>query len=124
MLDCVRVASSTSDPAGVHVTPAGPQNRRRGRRAPVAEAAALRAGDLTLHGTLSNLSEGGAYLSTRILIEVGEAGVLESCGACVDVEVVWLRGAGHDRPAGMGLIFTSDDASVRSFLDRFDVDLG
>jgi len=92
-------------------------DRRRSRRQPLACAAVLRAGDLTLSGELRDVSADGAFLGTQLLIEIGERGTLEVGGATIDVEVVWLRGMSHTDGPGMGLAF-AEDAAARERLER------
>lgn len=59
-----------------------------------------------------NISVGGAFLRSNLLIELGEHGVLVVEGAVARVSVVWLRGNGHPDGPGMGLAFDSvDEAS-------------
>lgn len=87
--------------------------RRASGRQPVARPALLRAGDLTLAGVVSDISEGGAFLQTNLLIEVGEGGVLSVEGIEAAVRVVWLRGNAHEDGAGMGLVFTDREQAAR-----------
>ncbi len=94
-----------------------PRVERRGSgRRPVSRPALLRAGELVLRGEIQDVSGGGAFLGTQLLIEVGERGVLEVGGASIAVEVVWLRGAAHAHGPGMGLIFGGDAAERERFV--------
>jgi Tfp pilus assembly protein PilZ len=86
--------------------------RRASGRQPVARPALLRAGDLTLAGVVSNVSEGGAFLQTNLLIEVGESGILSIEGVEAPVRVVWLRGNAHEDGAGMGLTFADREQAA------------
>jgi hypothetical protein len=92
--------------------------RRRSRRETVALPARLRAGELTIRGELVDLSARGTFLATRLLVEVGERGVLEVDGHSIAVEVVWLRGNAGDDGPGMGLVFEAETAERERFRRR------
>jgi hypothetical protein len=94
------------------------ERRRFGRRL-VATPAHLQAGELTLVGVICDVSEGGAFLQTNLLIEVGEHGILTVEGVTAAVQVVWLRGNAHEDGAGMGLRFASleDSARIRALVE-------
>jgi hypothetical protein len=87
--------------------------RRRSGRVLVATPAHLHAGELSLVGVISDISDGGAFLQTNLLIEVGEHGVLSVAGVDAAVQVVWLRGNTHPDGAGMGLRFASAEDCAR-----------
>jgi Tfp pilus assembly protein PilZ len=102
--------SRTRDPVLAEETKRD-ERRRSGRHA-VAKTALLRAGELTLAGVICDISDGGAFLQTNLLIEVGEHGVITVDEIEAPVQVIWLRGNAHEDGAGMGLRFASaDDAS-------------
>jgi hypothetical protein len=98
-------------------TPDGPE-RRRAQRVPVERGARLRvaAGDLRLTGTIADIGSGGVFLLTRLLVEVGERGLLALDGERheIPVCVVWTRGASHTLGPGLGLRFDiGDDQAVQ-----------
>ena len=95
------------------------KEQRRSRRQPIARPALLAVGDLTIHGVLQDVSDGGGFLSTRLLIEVGERGVLTVDGTAIGVEVVWLRGNAEESGPGMGLVFEGPAAERERFRRRF-----
>lgn len=82
-----------------------PENRRAPRTVVVGPAR-FHAGDLTIPGNLVNAGSGGVFLSTMLVIEVGEEGTLVlGDGTQAAVRVVWVR-ASHDAEGpGMGLAF-------------------
>ena len=86
--------------------------RRRSRRQALACPAIVRAGDLTLAGEVSDLSAG------KLLIEIGERGVLEAGGDAIAIEVVWLRGCADGQGPGMGLAFVDDPQARERFHRR------
>jgi hypothetical protein len=92
--------------------------RRRTPRAHVLHEARLRAGDLTLAGTIHDAGGGGVFLATNLLIEVGERGTLLTHGLEVAVQVVWLRGNAHASGPGMGLVFDEPSEQVAQVLER------
>jgi hypothetical protein len=92
--------------------------RRRSRRLPLLCPAVVRAGDLTLEGQVVDLSTGGVFIASRLLIEIGERGVLEVDGDTVAIEVVWLRGCADGEEPGMGLAFSGDDTARERFHRR------
>lgn len=79
--------------------------RRRAQRTPVDHPARLRAGELLIDGVVRDVAPGGAFLSTHLLIEVGERGTLIVDELSISVLVVWLRGNAHASGPGMGLLF-------------------
>jgi len=87
--------------------------RRGAQRHPVDRPARLRAGELTLEGTLRDVAPGGVFLATHLLIEIGERGELLVGNLEVPVQVVWLRGNAHESGPGMGLVFTDDAHAAR-----------
>jgi hypothetical protein len=95
--------------------------RRRSRRELVTTPAALRAHELTLYGVLHDLSTGGAFLRTNMLIEIGERGLLIVGEIEAAVQVVWLRGNAHVEGPGMALAFEDLDAAAR-ICARFGVE--
>ena len=105
------LARRTRDPV-LAEEPKRDERRRSGRQL-VAKPAHLRAGELTLVGVICDLSEGGAFLQTNLLIEVGEHGVLTVEGVDAAVQVIWLRGNAHEDGPGMGLVFGSQDDAAR-----------
>jgi PilZ domain len=93
--------------------------RRRSRRQALAAAAAIvRAGDLTLEGEVLDLSTGGVFIATKLLIEIGERGLLEVGADVVAVQVVWLRGCADGEGPGMGLAFVDDGVACERFHQR------
>ena len=92
--------------------------RRRGRRQALACPAIVRAGDLTLEGEVTDLSTDGAFVATKLLIEVGERGLLEAGGDVIAVEVVWLRGCADGDGPGMGLAFVDGEEAGERFHRR------
>jgi len=91
-----------------------PGDNRRFARAAAIGTARLKSGDLTLPGTLQNVGAGGVFLSTHLLIEIGEQGVLTVATPdgeiAVRVQVVWIRYSNHLDGPGMGLRFEDDPA--------------
>lgn len=92
--------------------------RRRSRRQALACPAIVRAGDLTLAGEVSDLSAGGVFIASKLLIEIGERGVLEAGGDAIAIEVVWLRGCADGQGPGMGLAFVDDPQARERFHRR------
>ena len=90
--------------------------RRRARRASADVPARLRAAELTLEGTITDVGAGGVFLATRLLIEIGERGELLVGDRAALVQVVWQRGSGQPPGPGMGLAFVDDDARVAALL--------
>src|SRR5262245_32407748 len=88
-----------------------PGERRRAERYYVDVLAQLRVGELTMTGTIRDVAEGGLFLSTRLLVEVGEHGslYLGSDDTAVPVRVVWVRGKAHEQGPGLGLEFEQPD---------------
>jgi hypothetical protein len=85
--------------------------RRKSSRTLTDRPAVLRAGELTLEGTIRDASAGGVFMSTHLLIEIGERGVLHLGGlggVDIAVQVVWLRGNAHEEGPGMGLCYDDD----------------
>lgn len=98
-----------TDP-GVHA------ERRRAQRVPIVRPASLRAGELTIHGTIRDQSEGGVFLVSQILIELGERGLLIVDAVELPVQVVW-RGNPHEGGPGMGLSFEGSDEERAAMID-------
>ncbi len=95
--------------------------RRGARRMPAGRAVRLRSADLILEGTLVDVSAGGAFVATQLLIEVGERGRLMLDELEVGVRVVWLRGNAHVDGPGMGLAFAKGDPGLPALLARLGV---
>jgi hypothetical protein len=87
------------------------EEKRTTPRAAVDHAAQLASADLILNGRVVDVGQGGVFLATNLLIEIGEQGTLTlmdgevPVGAGVPVKVIWLRGASHPQGPGMGLAF-------------------
>ena len=92
--------------------------RRRTARTLVELPAQLRAGDLTLSGVVRDVSSGGAFLSTNLLIEIGEHGTLIVDDLEIAVQVVWLRGNAHASGPGMGLLFDETGDRLARVLEK------
>jgi hypothetical protein len=92
--------------------------KRSAPRMAVDHAARLASADLVLEGRVVDVGQGGVFLATNLLIEVGERGTLklvqdgEPSAAGVPVRVVWLRGASHPHGPGMGLAFEIPDKVI------------
>lgn len=95
-----------------------PGERRRTPRTHVEVPARLRAGDLVLDGVIHDASDGGVFLSTQLLIEVGEHGTLVIDDLEMPVQVVWLRGNSHASGPGMGLLFADADELLARVLQK------
>jgi PilZ domain-containing protein len=105
MLPFDRLSASTRDP--VLAKDAGDE-RRHSPRAHASRSALLRCGVLTLGGEITDFSSGGVFLSTQLLVEIGERGLLTVDDVEIGVQVVWLRGNAHREGPGMGLAFDLD----------------
>lgn len=92
--------------------------RRRTPRTLVELPGQLRAGDLTLSGVVRDVSSGGAFLSTNLLIEIGEHGILIVDDLEIAVQVVWLRGNAHESGPGMGLVFDETGDRLARVLEK------
>jgi PilZ domain-containing protein len=110
------LATRTRDP--ILASEPAREERRRSQRDPVAHAARLRAGDLTIEGEVQDVSTGGVFFGTQLLIEVAEKGFLSAGGDEIAVEVVWLRGSAHGDGPGMGLAFAAGDGERARFHRR------
>jgi hypothetical protein len=92
--------------------------KRRSPRIGVAFPAQLRSQDLTLEGEVVDVGQGGVFMRTRLLIEIGECGTLtlshECTTASVPVRVIWLRGAAAADGPGMGLSFEATAADTHA----------
>lgn len=94
--------------------------RRRTLRTPVDHPARLRAGDLLIDGVVRDVGGGGAFLSTHLLIEVGERGTLIVDDLATSVLVVWLRGNAHASGPGMGLVFDDSDDNLAQVIAKLE----
>ena len=79
-------------------------------------------------GFTGNISEGGLFLATEALLDIGDVVNLRfklpnsSEEIKVDGEVRWVRdvsASGPGMPAGMGIKFISLDAKSRKIIDAF-----
>jgi hypothetical protein len=102
-------------------------DRRRGERVQVHVPAKIRSNELTIYGDILDVGAGGVFLSTGVLIEEGERGLLTIEPAPgerprptegVEIIVVWSRPYTHPLGAGLGLKFEmSDKPSERRALE-------
>lgn len=113
-----RAGSSTPDAALAELRaalraklPTGPDvDRRQAPRTQTVVLAALTFGDLQITGSIANVSGGGLFLRSPLLVEVGERGTITLGAHVALVRVAWLRGASHAEGPGMGLTFEHADA--------------
>lgn len=92
--------------------PASLPDRRRSGRRKIAQPVFFESGDLSLVGTAEEISSGGLFLASEVVLEVGERGLLrfDPDNAPVPVRVVWSRGTLQRR--GFAVAFEPPDAAT------------
>jgi hypothetical protein len=89
----------------------GSERRERGVRVPIFVGARLELDEVTLRGTARDIGLGGVFFETVVPLAAGVRGAIARDGSRdrVPVRVGWARRAGGEQPAGLGLVFESND---------------